>query len=157
MSTVASRQPHFLMELAVTCLAHASETREVELSNCSNSSPNVKTGTVPPTTSTAPLPTSFNMMPGFVGTTMPTYRDLEQSEISVRVGMEATGLILYHSRSIFNAVNSRSRSATRLWNRGSSRKFLRQGSILKKRQQGLPVSTLRSSQAIALSISPRTA
>ena len=39
----------------------------------------------------------------------------------------------------------------------SARRFSRCGSSLKKGQQGLPVSTLRSSQAIAFSVSPNTA
>ena len=58
---------------------------------------------------------------------------------------------------ILRAVYLRSRPATRRVNSGSARRFSRCGSTRKKGQQAKPVSTLRSSHAIAFSVSPITA
>jgi beta-lactamase class A len=58
---------------------------------------------------------------------------------------------------ILRAVYVCSRSATSRMNAGSSRRLSRWGSIRKNGQHGNPVSTLRSSHAIALSVSPSTA
>jgi hypothetical protein len=58
---------------------------------------------------------------------------------------------------IFRAAYSCSSSLTNRLNSGSSRRLSRWGSIWKKGQHAKPVSTLRSSHAIALSVSPSTA